>query len=208
MTSSFTNQPNPIPSQPHEEGPGFTDKPSAEARTLEPSLGPPGLGSLAQKVRLKQLDRARNILLFVGILTLIVNAAWMFMVPGSVEKELDMELAKNNMTRSMADPAWLEENEKMAVGIGLLIAGGAAALGVLFIIFGLIVKKFPVPVTITSLVLYILATILFGVLDPSTLAAGFILKIIFVVALAKAIQAALAYEKEASETEAAIEPGY
>lgn len=63
-------------------------------------------------------------------------------------------------------------------------------------IFGIIIKRFPVPVTITSLVLYIGAIAVSGLYDPATLAQGVIIKIIVIIALAKAIQTAIAYEKD------------
>ncbi len=77
-----------------------------------------------------------------------------------------------------------------------LVNGVAVALGVVFIILGVIVNRFPVPATIISLILYVGSALGFAALDPSTLARGAIIKIIIVVALIKAIQAALAYEKE------------
>ena len=61
-------------------------------------------------------------------------------------------------------------------------------------------KKYPVPITVTSLILYIGAAIVFGVIDPSTLARGIIVKIIIVVCLAKSIQAAVAYQREQENT--------
>jgi hypothetical protein len=73
----------------------------------------------------------------------------------------------------------------------------AVILGVIFVVCGIIIKAFPVPVTIISLVLYVLAAVGFGILHPPSLAAGLIIKVIIVIALAKAIQSAVAYEKEA-----------
>ena len=81
-----------------------------------------------------------------------------------------------------------------------LILAIPLALGALFIVLGLMVKSYPVPITILSLVLYVAATLAFAALDPQTIVQGFIFKIIIVVALVKAIQAALAYQRDLSES--------
>jgi hypothetical protein len=79
-----------------------------------------------------------------------------------------------------------------------LIQAVPVGLGVIFIILGVMVKSYPVPMTITGLVLYVLANAIFGLLDPAMLLQGVIIKIIVVVALIKAVQAALAYQREMS----------
>jgi hypothetical protein len=211
MTSSFSEEPNPSRPDLGQQEPGYTDKPRPIQQGGTGVEGPPPelpkLGSLAQTARLKQLTVARRILLFIGILTILVNGVMMFGLRGTIEKEVDRELAKQGMSRMMADQVKLKELEDHAVMIATVITGAAVLLGVLFVIFGLIVKSYPVPITITSLVLYIGATLLFGLLNPASLAAGAIIKIIIIVALAKAIQSALAYEREARE-QAALDPGY
>jgi predicted RND superfamily exporter protein len=53
-----------------------------------------------------------------------------------------------------------------------------------------------VPITIISLVLYLGATAIFAYLAPETIAAGIIIKVIIIIGLAKAIQAAIAYEND------------
>ena len=82
---------------------------------------------------------------------------------------------------------------------GLVIYGGALALGVAFVVFGIIVKLFPVPITILSLVLYILSALVFAALNPMSLLAGLLMKVIIIVALSKAIKAAFEYEREKRE---------
>ena len=77
---------------------------------------------------------------------------------------------------------------------GYLVYGLPAFLGLLFVVFGLIIKKFPVPITIISLVLYVLATAAFALLSPMTLAQGIIMKVIIIFALVRAIKAAYAYQ--------------
>jgi hypothetical protein len=62
-------------------------------------------------------------------------------------------------------------------------------------------------VTIISLILYIGAAVIFGILDPATLMQGIIFKVIVVVALAKAIQSAITFQHEQARA-ANPEPTY
>ena len=66
------------------------------------------------------------------------------------------------------------------------------------------VTQYPVPCTITGLVLYLGANAAFGLMDPTSLARGLIVKIVIIVALFKAVQAAIAYQKE--EQQASLTP--
>jgi hypothetical protein len=86
---------------------------------------------------------------------------------------------------------------------GYLFYGLPALLGLLFVVFGLIVKQFPVPITVTSLVLYVLATVAFGLLSPATLLQGIVVKVIFIIGLFRAIKAARAYQDHARQTSGA-----
>lgn len=157
----------------------------------------PQLGSLAQSARIKELNTARNILIVIGILTIIVNAIQIPMARAQVHKALQDDLAKKQI---VGFPQEVQLIEEIAVQFTYVVLGGTLALGVLFVVFGCLVKTYPVPITITSLVLYVLATLFFAVLNWQnfweTLALGFVLKIIIIVALAKAIQSALVYQKE------------
>jgi hypothetical protein len=167
---------------------------------------PSALGSLAQAARDKQIRQARTILIVVGVLTIIVNALQLTGVEGAVKRELDKEVQKVRARGMLVDPQELKEVQDRAVRLGYLIAGVVIFLGVLFVIFGLIVKRYPVPVTIIGFILYVGAGVIFGIMDPATLMAGIVVKVIFIVALAKAIQAALAYQRDQSLVRAAETP--
>ncbi len=170
------------------------------------SLGTPGLGSLTQSARKNQLKTARGILLAIGVLTVIVN---MFFVVGAeslVKQKFDEEVQQGQRKGLVFDQRKLAELQEQAVTLTRLINGGGAALGVLFIVFGLIVDKYPVPITIISLVLYIGAAAVFGLISPETLIQGIIIKIIIIVAMAKSIQSALAYEREKASEQAPPAP--
>jgi hypothetical protein len=162
----------------------------------------PKLGSLAQKARGKQLNQARWILIVIGALTVIVNGALMATLRDSIRNEIKKEIAKAG-PGAVVDQGRVRQIEEQAYRVGMLAGGVAVVLGVIFIVCGIIIKMFPVPVTIISLVLYVLAALGFAALDPKTPGAGLIVKIIVVVALVKAIQAALVYEREGQKLETA-----
>ena len=164
----------------------------------------PGLGNLAQAARTKRLKQARGILLFVGILTIIGNIVFLALARSQVKDALDKEEQKLRGQGMVVDQAKRQQVEDQQILLIYAIHGVAIALGVLFVVFALIIYRFPVFATVTSLVLYIGAAVVFGLLHPPSLAAGLIIKIIIVIALVKAVQAALAFERERAE--AAAEP--
>ncbi len=155
----------------------------------------PELGSLAQSARSKQLNMARGILLFIGILTVIVNAVFFAMIEQQVDNEIQAEIRKlpPGMAVNQAEVARLRET---AISLSKLIQGGAIALGAVFIVLGLLVKKHPVPMTVTGLVLYIGAAVVFGFINPQTLYMGWIVKLLIIAGLVKSIQSAVAYQRE------------
>jgi hypothetical protein len=148
------------------------------------------LGSLAQSARVKHLNTARWVLISIGILTILLNG---FLL-ATMRQTTMAEIRKKNMV--IVDQDQFEQGLMTA----RLIMAVPIALGLVFVVLGLLVKTYPVPITITALVLYVAATLAFGMLEPQTLAQGFIVKIIIVVALVKAVQAALAYQRELAQT--------
>jgi hypothetical protein len=149
------------------------------AETLKP------LGSLAQAARGKELSTAQRILIVIGVLTLAVNGFLLYNLPNEIQQAIQ---------QNQIAPEDVEQARQGGMITGYLLYGLPALLGVVFVIFGLIVKQFPLPITITSLVLYVLATAGFGFLAPETLVQGIIVKVIIVFALIRAIKAARAYQ--------------
>jgi hypothetical protein len=145
------------------------------------------LGSLAQSARGKEISGAKKILIIIGLLTLVLNGFLFF----NLENEIQQELQKGNI-----GPDQVEAFRQAATITGYLLYGGPALLGMLFFIFGLFVQKYPIPITITSLVLYVLATLIFALINPLTITGGIIFKVIIVFALVRAIKAAFAYDSE------------
>jgi hypothetical protein len=155
-----------------------------------------GLGNLAQSARTKQLKTARGILFFVGILTVIANAALVWFAQAVVDSQIEAELKTLRAQQMVIDQAAVDEFREQAVRTTRLVNGIAVFIGFLFIVGAVKVYSYPVPVTVTSLILYIGCWAVFGVLDPTTLARGWIIKLLVAAGLFKAVQAALAYESE------------
>jgi hypothetical protein len=161
-------------------------------RLGQPQAELPKLGSLTQSARFKQLNQARNILVIIGILTMALNAImWI-----GAEREVDDALKQQIGPGRVADPVQFKAAREQVLRFVYLIYGGTFALGVLFVVLGFLVKKYPVPATITGLVLYVGATAVFALINPTSIVAGIIIKIIIIVCLVKAIQSALAYQRE------------
>ncbi len=119
------------------------------------------------------------------MLTLAVNGFFLFNLPNEIQQAIQ----QNGIA-----PDEVEQVRQDAMISGYLIYGLPALLGALFVVFGLIIKQYPVPITITSLVLYILAMAAFGLLEPASLATGIVIKIIVIFGLYRAIKAARAYQ--------------
>jgi hypothetical protein len=164
----------------------------------------PGLGSLAQSARGKHLNQARGILIAIGVLTVIANGVFFFLVPNMVHEEIQKEIRKAGPGANF-DPAKIKEVEDSGVRTAQLVTGGTAVLGIVFIVLGILVKQYPVPATALGLVLYVGSFVVFALLDPQNISAGIIIKIIIIVGLVKSLQAAIAYQKEQRAAQAALE---
>jgi hypothetical protein len=163
-----------------------------------PSLaGPSGLGNLAQSARSQQLKSARGTMIAIGLLTIVVNVIFYAMVAGQVQDAIDAEIKKLPVGM-VANPVKVAEIRDRAVRSAHLIHGAFVLVGFAFLGCAALVDKMPVPATITALCLYLGGTAIFAMLDPSSIGSGIIIKIIIIVALVKAVQAAIAYQKEES----------
>jgi hypothetical protein len=166
-------------------------------------MGDSSLGSLAQSARSKNLKNARWILIIIGVLTIIVNGLMLMNVEHEAEDAIKAE-TKRLGPGMVVDQEKAREFKETVIRFGYLIYGGTAALGVVFVLLGLVVNAIPVPATVLGLVLYLGANIALFALnsdDPAILARGAILKIITVVALIRAVQSAIAYQREKTQME-------
>jgi hypothetical protein len=184
--SAISSNPFDFQAQPAAKGPetGYTPPEVGDLRQSEPST----LGKLAQSARDKQLGYAKGCLIFVGIMTMLLNLFMLFNLTNEVNTELNKLTIQGVQNRT--------EVEAVMYAFGYLIYGSTVVVGILFIVLGCLVRKYPVPATIGGLVLFIGGNIVFALFDPLNLVRGIIIKIIILVVLIKAVSAALAYEKE------------
>jgi hypothetical protein len=162
------------------------------------AASPSSLGSLSQAARGKQLKTARWIMIVVGILTVVINGVVFATIPAQVDAEIKKQVDDLHRRGQIEQQASVDEFRRRVTTITQLIVGAAIAVGVVFIVLGTLVKKYPVPATVLGLVLYVGCAAIFGYLDPTTLVSGLLVKIIIVVALVKAIQSAVAYQRDAT----------
>jgi uncharacterized membrane protein YidH (DUF202 family) len=147
-----------------------------------------GLKSLGQEARKSSLNKARWILIIVGLLQLGYSI-WEFT---NLDAALKGELQRRNIRLDAQQFAEVKASV-MPFVVGFLCAG------VVFILLGVFIHQYPVPFSIAGLVLY-LAIQLFNVVTSDNpgqqLASGLLMKILFIGLLWSAIQAARAYEQE------------
>jgi hypothetical protein len=159
----------------------------------------PKLQSLAQAARKTQLNQVRGTLIAIGVLTLIANLAQFFFIPGRVREVLAQGGGAVNLPGGVpAETIWYV--------IEYTMTAGGIVLGLMFLLFGALVHSYPVPITVASLVIYILCSVICIVL---TLGAGsimyVIIRIFFIIALARAVRTAFAYQRETRRERAARE---
>jgi hypothetical protein len=157
----------------------------------------PRLGGLAQSARTKQIKGARNILIFIGALTLLLQGFLFSRTDAEVQVEIDKQI-EALPAGQVADPVKVAELKDEWVRATKAIYGGGILFGLAFIILGVLVPKHPVPCTIAGLVLYIGGYAVFGYMNPASLTQGILIKIIIVTGLFKSMQAAIAHQKEQS----------
>ena len=173
---------------------------------MNDTSGKEELGSLAQSARGHQLKSARGILLGVGILTVIVNVAMGFASKGMIDKEINEQIVQVQAQGMEVDPAAVEEVRNSSIRAMWVSVGLWSLTGIVFIVLGTIVYRFPIPATIAGLVLYIGCIAVSMLIDPSTVGKGWIVKALIVAGLFKAVQAAIAYEKENQTASLDLDP--
>jgi hypothetical protein len=154
------------------------------------------LGSLAQSARQTSLRQARAILIVIGVLQLLGSIFLFFNVQNFAREEIEAEKRKAG-PGVVFDPVKVKEIEDEYSRIMRVVSIGVMGVSVVFIILGILVPKAPVACTVTGLVLFIALNAVAALADPVNLVRGIILKVIFLICLIKAVQAAQAYEREA-----------
>lgn len=167
-----------------------------------PSLSNPtavgGLGSLAQSARAKELRSARTIFIVIGVLMLIGVVFNLVTLDTQLDMAIKAEMKAQNLSESDVDPEALTAARQSIKRIAYLLIAGTGVLAVVYFVLAGLVSRHPIPVTVTGLVIYLASAAIFAVIDPTTLVQGIIIKIIIIIALIKAVAAAVAYQKSLS----------
>jgi hypothetical protein len=102
-------------------------------------LPTPELGNLAQAARTKQLKTARGILFFVGVITVLANAALIFFARNLVNSEIEKEVANLRGQGMEIDQNAIDEFREQAVRSVQVANGIGVLLGLVFIACGVYV---------------------------------------------------------------------
>jgi hypothetical protein len=165
----------------------------------------PKLGSLAQAARHKQLNQVRAILIVIGALTLALNLFLYFNARNEVNEAVKKQIG-NQGPFVRVDQEKVEALIRTVSILYLSLAG----IGALYILFGIIVHSYPVPVTVLALVIYLgVHAVLLVWVGPAAMGIGFgwIIKLAIVAALIGAVRTAIVYQQERS-AELAVENEY
>jgi hypothetical protein len=149
---------------------------------IPPMIEGGGLKSLGQEARKSSLNKARWIMIILGVLMLAFNIWGVFYIEQEVQ---------NAVRRGMMVNHSIIQQLKIITYISI-------GIGALFIVMGIMVHQFPIPFTITALVLYLLGQVIMFVYNPESLAnvVAWAIRIAIIAGLWQSIQAAIAYEKE------------
>lgn len=145
-----------------------------------------GLGNLADNVRKRILKQSRIALALVGVLTLGL-VIYKFM-------KLQTEIAD-------ISPA-LREALASEIAEAYLIYYLTMGVGVLFLGFAAFVYRYPLFCTLSGLVIYVAAILISGIVDPSTLYQGIIMRVAIVAVLINGVKTAIVYSKELKKEKA------
>jgi hypothetical protein len=162
-----------------------------ESPYASPSSSLSALALQKQSIWTKELKSARTVLIVVGVIQLLFGAFMFSRVRDNYYNAVKKEVAKQGpefvFDKELADQHF--DTQKT-----LIYAMNAIpiAFGVFLFVMAALVFKFPVGVTLTSLIAFVLIHAADVVVDPPSLVKGLIMKIVFVVVLWKAFKSAQA----------------
>jgi hypothetical protein len=171
--------------------------------TTLPNEGLGQLGSLTQQARLKSLNAARAVFLVVGLLTIGVNVIGLSQAEKIVNADMNQQYEAMRKKGVRFEARQFHELRVSTIQTAKVLSVGLIGVGVLYLVFAATVTAYPVAITISGLAIYVAAMAVFAVLDPTQVALGIIFKIFVIIGLVKAVQAAIAYEREQRESELA-----
>lgn len=162
----------------------MSENPYATPTTFEPAEQ-----QRRQAIWTKELKSARTVLIVIGCIQVLFGAFFLSKVRSSFDEAVAAEVQKQGpgyvVDRELADQAFEEQKTLLYVLNSLPLA-----FGVFLFVMAALVFKYPVGVTLGSLITFITIHIADIAMDPSSIAKGILLKIVFVVVLWKAYKSA------------------
>jgi hypothetical protein len=157
----------------------------------------PRLQSLAQAARSNKLKQVRGTLLAIGFFMVACNFIGLVSLPAQMRQAVVRPGGAPNAPGDLT----------VAHVAAMVVNSSAVFIGVLFFVFGFLVNRYPLPITVASLVVYglqslawLLLLVLSARIDAAVTGRGLgmsiIFRIAFFVALAKAVMTAYAYQHE------------
>lgn len=165
---------------------------------------PRDLQEIAKKIEIKQAKQTfqgkirsgRRTILTCAVLFTIGTVAIWFILNGMLEKQQkEVNGAKGNPMYDQEKVAEAQKQLDRLPGTIKLITAGNAVLALSFYGLWWWAKSRPLPATLSALILFIAVHMLNVAIDPSTLAQGILIKILILVALIGAVNAAQKYQK-------------
>ena len=156
------------------------------------------LGSLSQSARSKTLSGARTTLIIIGVLTVVVGVAQWNLGEAIVQQAIAEEVKQAESQGIVVDYEEVAKIEAEQIQTTSFAFGAIIGLGAVFVFLGTMVYRIPVIATVTGLTLYVGLQTVSAAVSPETIGKGLFIKLIVVVCLAKAVQAAVAYQKESA----------
>jgi hypothetical protein len=138
----------------------------------------------------KELKSARVILIIVGIIQLLLGTLSLVNFKSQLEEQKKAEIAKmpGYVFDQQSFDAGFEEQKVLLYGLGSI----PVVIGIYFFTMAALIFKFPVGVTLSSLIVFVASHAVTVYFDPTSIAKGIILKIVFLAILWKAFQSARA----------------
>jgi DNA-directed RNA polymerase subunit M/transcription elongation factor TFIIS len=127
------------------------------------------------------LGVARGILIFIGILQILFYTVLLL----NSHNEVDKVLSEGGA----------EVSREWLIMFCYLVYGAYVGIGITFIVLAILIYRFPLFCTVSSLILYILGNLVVLVFDPVFILRGIIFKILVISALVKAINDGAHYHR-------------
>lgn len=173
--------------------------------------GSPTLGSVSHSYRKKNFQKAikeaRQLLILIGVLIIVGNVFMTWLQWSDVEKAFDETIRQEerNLAPGMViDRTKLGEARDVFYAGVYIVLGLMVAVGVILIALGMTVHLAPMPIAVSALAIYLGYHAILAVMDPTTIAHGWLWKFLMIAGLFKVISSAKAYQNDLRKVEAEL----